>query len=76
MCPACYDANGNFDEAQVFKFLKEYYTNIKQDKLIDAPGYKIKDYKDGKLGSVGNRHLEDTNPRFRGKLRAEAVSFV
>ena len=69
LCPSCYQTDGQFDEGKIFDFLKNYYGNIRQDNAQEV-GYKVNEYKDGKLRTAGNRHL---NPKFA--VHAEKVSF-
>ncbi|PIO71122.1 Erv1 / Alr family protein [Teladorsagia circumcincta] len=61
VCPQCRAPSGFFDEKEIFKFLLNYYSDIRQDSVQGPPGYKLNEYKDGKLQSVGARHL---NPKF------------
>ncbi|KAI6233294.1 Sulfhydryl oxidase [Aphelenchoides fujianensis] len=61
LCPKCRQPNGEFDEAEVFKFLTEYYADIKAMNVQPEPGYKVNEYADGKLKKISDKHL---NPKF------------
>ncbi|CAB3399283.1 unnamed protein product [Caenorhabditis bovis] len=62
LCPDCYDASGKIDEQKALPFVFKYYSDIKSDPAESAPGYKVVEYKDGKILSAGQRHL---NPKFQ-----------
>ncbi|KAI6172627.1 Sulfhydryl oxidase [Aphelenchoides besseyi] len=63
ICSRCHRQGGEFDEAEVLKFLTEYYADIKTDQVRPEPAYKVNEYADGKLKKISDKHL---NPKFAG----------
>ncbi|CAJ0959285.1 unnamed protein product, partial [Mesorhabditis belari] len=61
LCAHCYNAAGDLDETETFKFVLAYYTDIRTDPVEPAPAYQMSEFKGGKLEKVANRQL---NPKF------------
>ncbi|CAD5227656.1 unnamed protein product [Bursaphelenchus okinawaensis] len=63
LCLACHKPDGSFDQAEVLKFMVQYFSDIKVDGVRPEPGYKVSEFNNGKLEKVAQKHL---NPKFAG----------